>query len=304
MMAAVPGNWQVGYGPAWGEAMPPQRRCNTSMLCLARLRALRVSCRGQRPGMELPTRPGNASYWGCLLPSQAVREHFNMASDRCVSLDGIAKAIAKAAGKEGTLKIVHYDPKKHKDFKFPFRRAGRRGQGARQGEERRGGRRAGRRCPGLTEHVAVGNASWPTSSPTAGSPPSPPRRAVHFFSSTDKAKRLLGWRPRHDFLSDVPALVRGGCTPCSCRDPVLPCSCAPVPPPRSLITSQPQHPPMPCISPAGARLHGLGPRHQGGGLFGRRRAAGGAGRAGGPRLVWRTGKLRAASVACRNTHGT
>jgi hypothetical protein len=30
---------------------------------------------------------------------------------------------------------------------------------------------------------------------------------VHFFASSDKAKRELGWKPAHDFLSDVDALV-------------------------------------------------------------------------------------------------
>lgn len=32
-------------------------------------------------------------------------------------------------------------------------------------------------------------------------------RTVHFFASSDKAKRELGWKPRHDFLADVPSLV-------------------------------------------------------------------------------------------------
>eukprot|EP00775_Hariotina_reticulata_P006212 gene6211-6448_t len=35
-----------------------------------------------------------------------------------------------------------------------------------------------------------------------------PFRTVHFFASAEKAKRELGWVPRHDFLSDVPSLVR------------------------------------------------------------------------------------------------
>ena len=30
-----------------------------------------------------------------------------------------------------------------------------------------------------------------------------PFRTVHFFASSDKAKRVLGWKPKHDFLSDV-----------------------------------------------------------------------------------------------------
>ncbi len=41
-------------------------------------------------------------------------------------------------------------------------------------------------------------------------PPTPPplaRRIVHFFASSEKAKRELGWKPRHDFLDDVAELV-------------------------------------------------------------------------------------------------
>jgi hypothetical protein len=34
-----------------------------------------------------------------------------------------------------------------------------------------------------------------------------PFRTVHFFASSDKAKRELGWKPAHDFLGDAPALV-------------------------------------------------------------------------------------------------
>ena len=32
-------------------------------------------------------------------------------------------------------------------------------------------------------------------------------RAVHFFASADKAKRELGWLPKHNFLADVAQLV-------------------------------------------------------------------------------------------------
>ncbi len=80
----------------------------------------------------------------------AVGEHFNMTGDRYMTLDGVAKAIGKAAGKD--VKIVHYDPKseaaKESGYKFPF-------------------------------------------------------RAVHFFSSVDKAKRVLGWKPEHTFVGDL-----------------------------------------------------------------------------------------------------
>ena len=32
-------------------------------------------------------------------------------------------------------------------------------------------------------------------------------RTAHFFASVDKAKRVLGWKPEHDFLGDVEQLV-------------------------------------------------------------------------------------------------
>lgn len=33
-------------------------------------------------------------------------------------------------------------------------------------------------------------------------------RTGHFIASADKAKRELGWTPRHDFLADVSSMVR------------------------------------------------------------------------------------------------
>lgn len=33
-----------------------------------------------------------------------------------------------------------------------------------------------------------------------------PFRTVHFFASSEKAKRELGWRPAHDFMSDIESL--------------------------------------------------------------------------------------------------
>eukprot|EP00955_Chlamydomonas_euryale_P091672 364639-Chlamydomonas_euryale.AAC.50 len=35
-----------------------------------------------------------------------------------------------------------------------------------------------------------------------------PFRTIHFFASSDKAKRELGWQPKHDFLGDAEACVR------------------------------------------------------------------------------------------------
>ena len=79
----------------------------------------------------------------------AIGQHFNICSDRCITFEGIIKAIATAAGKEA--KIVRYDPSAVKLARgegFPF-------------------------------------------------------RTVHFFASADKAKKVLGWRPQHNFLADV-----------------------------------------------------------------------------------------------------
>lgn len=87
----------------------------------------------------------------------AIGQHFNVCSDRCITLDGIAKHVAAAAGKEA--KIVHYDPSSIKLAKgegFPF-------------------------------------------------------RAVHFFANTDKAKKILGWKPEHTFLGDVEEVRIGVC---------------------------------------------------------------------------------------------
>lgn len=80
----------------------------------------------------------------------AVKQHFNLASDRAITFDGIVKAIGKALGKEP--KIVHFNPKDFDKKAFPF-------------------------------------------------------RTVHFFTSTDKAKAKLSWKPQHNFLADVDALV-------------------------------------------------------------------------------------------------
>jgi hypothetical protein len=32
-------------------------------------------------------------------------------------------------------------------------------------------------------------------------------RTVHFFASSEKAKKELGWKPKHDFLADSDDLV-------------------------------------------------------------------------------------------------
>lgn len=36
------------------------------------------------------------------------------------------------------------------------------------------------------------------------------RSAVHFFASADKAKRVLGWQPQHNFMKDVAQVLREG----------------------------------------------------------------------------------------------
>lgn len=84
---------------------------------------------------------------------QANGQQYNVCSDRAITFVGIAKAVAKAMGKEDA-KVVLYDPeavgtgKKGKADGFPF-------------------------------------------------------RTEHFFASSDKAKRELGWSPKHNFLADV-----------------------------------------------------------------------------------------------------
>jgi len=34
-----------------------------------------------------------------------------------------------------------------------------------------------------------------------------PFRTTHFFASAEKAKRELGWQPKHSFIDDLPELV-------------------------------------------------------------------------------------------------
>lgn len=109
------------------------------------------------PGVQLTTLSNveDLAALMALVPGNpaAVKQHFNLCSDRCITFDGIARAVAQAAGKEA--KIVHYDPtavKLAKGEGFPF-------------------------------------------------------RTVHFFASSDKAKRVLGWQPQHTFMGDVEGLV-------------------------------------------------------------------------------------------------
>mmetsp|Transcript_28353 Transcript_28353/g.62316 ORF Transcript_28353/g.62316 Transcript_28353/m.62316 type:complete len:556 (+) Transcript_28353:33-1700(+) len=86
----------------------------------------------------------------------AIRQHYNVCSDRAVTFTGIAKAIGKALGKEP--KIVLYNPEK----------------------------------------IGMGKS---------GKAEGFPFRTVHFFASPDKARFDLDWKPKHDFLGDVQALV-------------------------------------------------------------------------------------------------
>ena len=86
--------------------------------------------------------------------SAAVKQQFNVVSERYITFDGIVKAVAKALGKEPN--IVHYDPEKvglKKGEGFPF-------------------------------------------------------RTGHFFASSEKAKRELGWKAQHSFSEDVADLVK------------------------------------------------------------------------------------------------
>ncbi len=62
------------------------------------------------------------------------------------------------------------------------------------------------------------------------------RRPVHFFASSDKAKRVLGWKPNHTFLKDVNQVCLLHCFPrahpfiqCLLLLLLLPLCCCPVP---------------------------------------------------------------------------
>lgn len=35
-----------------------------------------------------------------------------------------------------------------------------------------------------------------------------PFRTLHFFTNVSKAKRELGWTPKHNFMADVPAMIQ------------------------------------------------------------------------------------------------
>lgn len=138
---------------------------------------------------------------------------------------GIAKAIAEAAGKDA--EIVLYDPKALKLGKgegFPFRwarlAAGQQGvvwlwdRGKRRSELLTGPLcvlPCWARQRSITEYLP-GHHSMHSANHSQ-------RqvllcRAVHFFASADKAKRVLGWKPQHNFLKDVNQvhlLVPQGC---------------------------------------------------------------------------------------------
>ena len=108
----------------------------------------------------------------------AVRQHYNSCSDRTVTLVGVAKTLMAALGKE--VQIVLYDEKAvdiPKGKGFPFRCAW-----------------AGQVLP-VRVHASVHKVT------------SELRRSVHFFASTDKAKRELGWKPAHTFVGDAAELV-------------------------------------------------------------------------------------------------
>jgi nucleoside-diphosphate-sugar epimerase len=110
------------------------------------------------PGVQLVTltHVEDAASMLAAVPENAAKangQQYNVCSDRAVTFVGIAKAVAKAMGKDDA-KVVLYDPeavgtgKKGKAEGFPF-------------------------------------------------------RTEHFFASSDKAKRELGWKPKHDFMADV-----------------------------------------------------------------------------------------------------
>jgi nucleoside-diphosphate-sugar epimerase len=78
------------------------------------------------PGVQLTTL-SHVEDLAALLASvvgnqKAIGQYYNLVVDRCITFDGIVKAVAKAAGKEA--KIVHYNPSEmglKKGEGFPFR---------------------------------------------------------------------------------------------------------------------------------------------------------------------------------------
>ena len=55
----------------------------------------------------------------------------------------------------------------------------------------------------ISARAAVHPLRLPTCTAMPPVPARLPRSAVHFFASSDKAKRVLGWQPQHNFLKDV-----------------------------------------------------------------------------------------------------
>ncbi|GAX85380.1 hypothetical protein CEUSTIGMA_g13407.t1 [Chlamydomonas eustigma] len=112
------------------------------------------------PGVQLTTltHVEDVASMMALVPGnkKAIGQHYNVCSDRAITFQGIAKAVAKALGKEA--KIVLYSP----------------------------------------EALGLGKS---------GKAEGFPFRTVHFFASSEKAKRELGWSPRHNFLDDASTLV-------------------------------------------------------------------------------------------------
>ena len=126
------------------------------------------------------------------------------------------KAIAEAAGKEP--KIVLYDPaavdiEKGKGFPFrcePLHRSRDRQHcimHVLQSNAAHVDSLTNSRSEAVCERGSYMKTShahaWSRPSPATGANRYASRRTAHFFASADKAKRMLGWYPEHNFLMDV-----------------------------------------------------------------------------------------------------
>ncbi len=94
--------------------------------------------------------------------------------------------------------------------------------------------------------------------------PTPGRSTGHFFASADKAKRLLGWQPKHNFMKDVDQVGRAGswarkCSPSAARlyptFLLYPPLCDAVGPPPTPPHPTPPHPPTHTPTPPHPPTH-------------------------------------------------
>jgi nucleoside-diphosphate-sugar epimerase len=229
-------------GAAGGSAAPPmqphpaQPRPPTLPCPLPWRRDRPVPIPAPRVQLVTLTHVGDVAAMLAAVPGNkaAIGQQYNLVSDRCITLNGIAKAVGKAMGKEA--KVVNYTVSGSKAEGFPFRwglgpggaGGGRelawrcmqctggeiwllqqqQAAGLRGGVQRLAAAQLTCRHAAAFPAAALDHYNTPPLPPLLPPPPSLiPCRIVHFFASAEKAKRELGWAPQHNFLADVDALV-------------------------------------------------------------------------------------------------